>query len=275
MSSRKTRRITLGLAAVAALAPLAATTAASAAPAHHKAPPRVAVASVSLASPQYVQLLGIQGGGHYKGYVDYTDYATAQPGSPVLAPVTGQSVQLAVKALGNEYDHTMGPVTLHAVNDHKVAFTAAGYWNANPADTWSASGTVDGTKVVFTVTYDKWAVPAYSATDTGIIGKDGSAAGTFKDSAGVTGTWSEPAGTYQGADHYCAPLTSAVIGHHNADLGYTIPKGTIASPVPWAGHKIVFRIHDGGPLAKDSLAMSVDKGAFAPLALSQGYIAIP
>ena len=58
MSSRKTRRITLGLAAVAALAPLAATTAASAAPAHHKAPPRVATASVSLASPQYVQLLG-------------------------------------------------------------------------------------------------------------------------------------------------------------------------------------------------------------------------
>jgi hypothetical protein len=276
--SRKTRRITLtGLGAVAALVPLAATTAASAAPHHPAHHPRFAAAAVTLASPQYVQLLGIQGGGPYKGYVNYTDYATAQPGSHVLAPVTGQTAQLAVQALGNTYTHTMGPVALQAVNGHKVAFTGSGYWNANPADTWSVTGSVDGTKVAFTIKYDAWAQPAYSATDVGTINPaTGAASGTFKDSAGVTGTWSEPANTYRGVDHYAAPLASAVIGHHKADLGYTIPKGAPSSPVPYAGHKIVFRLVDGGAgLASDKLAMSLDHGAFAPLALAGGNVLIP
>lgn len=233
------RTIAAALAAPAALAAILLGTAGQASAgvtpasltAYHQ-PVRVAYGSVELGSPeQYARFEAVTGLGHNKGFVEYTNFTYADPGSRVWAP-SGASEQLTVHALGNVYTHTLNSgLVLKALGNRDVQFTGSGYYNASTSDTWTVKGEVRDVKgvptVTMTLTYGAWAVPAYSATDTGTIAADGSASGTFKDSAGTTGTWSLPAGSFQTVLNFTAKVQRDAIQvrPRTAEFTFAIPAG--------------------------------------------------
>ena len=223
---------------------LLATTAATSASAAVRPPlPREAYGSMELGSPlQYETFLALQGFGRNHGVVDYTNWAYAEPGSGVWAPVQGQHA-LVFTYQGAQYAHTLnGGLKLVAMSPERLAFSGSGAYNGQAGATWTISGQVTKTTFKATITYNGTLQPGYKVVLTGKVAKDGSVSGTAQSSQGQALTFTMPAGAFVSVLHYVAPIRSDRIQRHDATFRFTIP-----ARVPGlAGTKVTVKVHDGG-----------------------------
>jgi hypothetical protein len=245
MSTNKTRTIVTSAAALAVTAGLAVTTAgaASAATLPTKPLPRVAAGSVELGTPlQYEQFLALQGFGRNHGYVDYTNWTYADPGSGVWAPAgetTGgvsAPIPLNFTYQNSPYAHTLnGGLTLTALSPDKLAFSGTGSY---PGITWKISGQVNDSRFHATIAYDG---SSYKVVMNGRIASNGSVSGTARSNQRQALTFTMPAGSFVSVLHYVAPIHSDQVQRHDATFQFTIPAGHVL-----AGTKVTVRVHDGG-----------------------------
>ena len=241
MNARKhTHTIAASIGVLALAGGVAATTAASASASVHQ-PRAVAAGSVELASPlQYESFVALQGFGHNHGYVNYTNFTYADPGSGVYAPSAGPQALV----VNNAYNHTLnGGLKLIALSNNRLAFSGTGYYNASVSDTWTIRGQVNGNQVKATIAYGSWS-PGYKAVLTGTIAADGSVVlGTGLDTNGTHLTWTMPKGSFFSVLSYRTPVKSDSINPRtrNATVTFIIPAGH-----PFAGVQVTDKVHDGG-----------------------------
>jgi len=247
-TSKIIRRITTGAAALGLAAGLAATTAGAASASTTQAryqPPRLATGSVAVSGEgypvQYEQFLALQGFGHNHGYVRYTNFGYAEPGSGVYAPAAGPDT--LVFTLGSSYTHTLNGASLRevALSNNRLAFWGTGEYTGTPAQTWKIAGQVNGNHVSATIAYD--APSTYKLVMTGTIASDGSAQGTAS-SPGQALTWTMPKGSFLSVLSYTARIQSDQIGGRNATFTFTIPNSAASSGI--AGVQVTDKVHDGG-----------------------------
>lgn len=274
------RKAVLATAAAAAAALTVGAGTAMAAPRPHPAPHiNHAIAAVELlgaGSEQFATVNANSPGRLFRGegFVCYTNFSF--PGrSRVWSLNTRASETLTVHALGNVYQHTLnrGEI-LAAVSNNEVKFTGTGFYNPVPSDNWSVAGDIHGRAVTLNITYGPWAVPQYSAVDTGLINvADGSASGTFVDSAHVTGTWSLPAGTFRTVTNYCAPIQRDAFNVNfrrhtaDADVVFRVPFGN-----PFAGTRVEWNF--GTVFGHKFFFQGINHGRLFPEVVESGLIAI-
>jgi hypothetical protein len=266
MSHSKIRAIITGAATLTLAAGVAATTAgaASASTVSHPPVPREAVGSVELGSPlQYEQFLALQGFGRNHGFVDYTNWQYAEPGSGVYAPQSGPQ-QLVFTYEGQPYAHTLnGGLKLVALSPERLQFSGTGAYNGGGI-TWKITGQVSKDRLTAVIAYDG---QSYKVTLVGKVAKDGSVSGTAKSSTGQALTFTMPAGSFVSVLHYVAPIKSDQIGRHDATFQFTIPSQVAGL----AGTKVTVKVHDGGRGAKhDTYAHGVTGTPLSPYPIIGG-----
>jgi len=255
--------------------------------AYHHQQKAIAVAGAEITSSgyeRYAQVLALQGYGHNKGFVQYTNFNVAEPGSGVWAPVSQNDV-LSFYLPGQEptaiSQHQLNAgLVFQAAGPRDLKFTGNGQQlsvNGSPVSgyTWKIAGEVRGLHVKFTITYTG-NLAGYTVTAKGLIDPtNGSAKGTSAETLnGVAQSpaaldWSLPAGTFQQVDHFYAPVSSDQIQvkGQNAIVSFTIP-----SPAVSAGVKVTWAIHNGGTPAKDTWQESDNSATAFPETVEGGYI---
>jgi hypothetical protein len=233
--------------ALAGAAIAATAGAASAATVQPHAVPRVATGNVALASPlQFEKFLALQGFGPNKGFVDYTNFTYAEPGSGVWAPEAAAHA-LTITYQGVQYPHTLNAgLVLKADSNNKLEFSGTGQYNGGGYP-WTITGQVKGNTVSFTLkTTPASSLPGYVMHATGTIAADGSASGTSLDSLSRVEPWAMPAKSFGEVLNYVAPVQSDTIkvGPRTVTLKYTIP----ASVPVLGGIKITDQARNHGPV---------------------------
>ena len=238
--------------------------------AYHHQQKAIAVAGAEITSSgyeRYAQVLALQGYGHNKGYVQYTNFNVAEPGSGVWAPAAGPH-GLVFTYQGSQYAHTLnGRLKLVAISPERLAFSGSGEYNGQAGATWTISGQVTQGTLKATITYNGTLQPGYRVTLTGKIARDGSLSGTAQSSQGQALTFTMPAGSFASVLHYIAPIKSANVQRHDATFQFTIP----ASVPGLAGTKVTVKVHDGGPgWAHDTYAHDVTGTQLSPYPIIGG-----
>jgi hypothetical protein len=219
--------------------------AASAATTYHQ-PHGVAYGSVELSGPlQYESFLALQGYGRDHGFIDYTNWTYAEPGSGVYAPTAGSDA-LVFALGGSMYAHTLNGAGLKlvALSPTELLFYGTGSYTAGGAGaTWKISGQVNGDRFRATIIYNGSYNPGYKVTLSGKIASNGSASGTAY-SPGQSLTFTMPVGSFFSVLHYITPLRAAAVTGHNATFRFVIPASAASSGL--AGVTVNDRVHDGG-----------------------------
>lgn len=248
---------------------LLATTAATQASAAVRPPVRhVATGSMALSGPlQYEQFKALQGFGRNDGYVEYTNWTYAEPGTGVYAPQAGAHQLEFTYPVGSssKYDHTLNAgLKLTALSNDRLAFSGTGFYNGGGV-TWTIKGEVKDARLTATIAYDG---QAYKLTLIGQVAKDGSVSGTATAvNPAQTLAFTMPTGTFASVLHYVAPIKADKIKGHDATFQFTIPK---AAP-DLAGIKITVKVHDGGWGARhDRYAEGVTGTQLAPYPIIGG-----
>ena len=247
MSTSKIRRITTGAAALGLAAGLAATTAGAASASTTQAryqPPRVATGSVAVSGEgypvQYEQFLALQGFGRNHGYVDYTNWTYAEPGSGVYAPTAGADA-LVFTYNGTQYAHTLngGSLQLTALSNNRLAFSGTGAYSGGQI--WTIKGQIfKGNQVQATIYYD--APSTYQVAISGTIQPDGSLSGPAV-SAGQPGlAFAMPKGSFTSVLSYSTRIQSDKFGGHSVTFRFTIPNWVSGLH----GIQVTDRAYDGG-----------------------------
>jgi hypothetical protein len=242
---RLSRKTLYMAAAPLTLAGLLASSAATQASAAVHPPQRhVAAGSMALGGPlQYERFNAYQGFGRYLGGVEYTNWAYAEPGSGVFAPLAGPH---ALNILfGGTYAHVLdGGLKLTALSPDRLAFRGTGSYTGQAGATWKIAGVVDRGKVRAVIEYTGTLNPGYKVVLTGQVNPaDGSAAGAANSSAGQAMQFTLAPGTFGAVLHYHAGIQSDRIAGRDATFQFTIPRG---EPAGLAGVKVTVKVHDGG-----------------------------
>jgi hypothetical protein len=225
----------VGLAMAAFIAvPLAA---ASASP----TPPPTAQGHVALSGPlQYVKFAAF-GQTRHHGWVDYSNFTYAAPGTNVWN--IGKATSLTFTLGGTAYAHTIKTLDVKALSPESTAFFGTGVYNADNSVTWTMRGLVHYNALSFSIRYTGTNA-GYRVHGHGQILGDGSVSGTARASDGNTLGFTMPPGSAFSVLHYRTAVTFAFIQrHHNARFGFTIPA---SAPVGLAGLNIIVKVHDGG-----------------------------
>jgi hypothetical protein len=130
-----------------------------------------------------ISTLGLILGG---GAVSLAVFGTAHASSPGLWKLHAPSA-LTFSCGGSPYAHTLNTVS----ENQSGAFTGTGTYNSDPSYTWTASGSVSGNTISFSILYTGTAAGSvYNLA--GTIASDGSISGTVDNNCQ---TFSMPAGT--------------------------------------------------------------------------------
>lgn len=230
------RRIIAYLVAIAALAMTALLAAPMAASAGVRPAPR-ATGSVALAGPaQYVTFSAL-GSGRYHGWVDYTNFTYAAPGSHVWNISKATSLTFA-----GTYAHTMKITRVIPLSNDTTRFIGFGHYTTDPSYTWVISGTVHRNMISFHILYTG-TNRGYWINGHGLIAGNGLVTGTSVTSAHQTLAFTMPAGSAFQVLSYRATVLGAVVQRHNARFEFRIPG---YAPTGLAGLPIVVKVHDGG-----------------------------
>jgi hypothetical protein len=198
-----------------------------------------ATGSVWLSSPsQYVEFNAFDyGATGDRGTIHYTNFEAVSPGSGAWLPVAG-TYTLTTALGGTPYAHSMTIDTVSVETPTRVLFSGSGYYIADPAYTWTVSGSIIEGVVAFHILYTG-TLAGYTFD---AIGSAATMSGTGTDSLGQAPlTWTLPATFAHEVLSYTASLTSATVGTTAASFVYTIPAGN-----PYSGIVVTMAMTDGG-----------------------------
>ena len=262
----------VALAGAAIAVPAAA---ASAATVHPAAPPKISVGSIEMGSPlQYASFVTIQGAGHNHGYIDYTNWTLANPGSGVWAPES--AAHALTFSNGTAYVHTLNSgLVLKADSNNKLEFSGTGEYPATsstPAVPWTIKGQVKGDKVSFTIAYN--APSTYSVKASGLIAANGSVSGKARGSDGQNLTWTMPAGSFGEVMQFTTRVTSDKVNVRTRTdtFTWTVPA---SAPAGVAGLKVTSVVHEGHTQAGDTYKHGVLPGPLSNYPVLAGHVYIP
>lgn len=179
-----------------------------------------------------------------RGSVTYTNFDYAAPGSGAWLPVAG-TYTLTTTVDSIPYLHSMTIDTVKVITPTNVTFSGTGYYIADPAYTWTVTGSIVNGVVVFHILYTG-TLPGYYFDGTGPATD---MSGPATDSLLRSGmTWAiSPAFAHEVLS-YTARVTCAVVTRATATtsgtatFGFTIPAGFPGL----SGTPIVISVVDGG-----------------------------
>jgi hypothetical protein len=198
-----------------------------------------ATGSVWLSTPsQYVEFNAFDyGATGDRGTITYTNFEAASPGSGAWLPVAG-TYALTTALGGTPYAHSMTVDTVTVVSPTHVVFSGSGYFIADPAYTWTVSGSIIEGVVAFHIVYTG-TLAGYTFD---AVGPAATMSGTGTDSLLQTPlTWTLPSTFAHEVLSYTASLTSVTVGATTASFVYTIPAGN-----PYSGIVVTMAMTDGG-----------------------------
>jgi len=204
-----------------------------------------ATGSVGLANPtQSVSFAAFDyGTTGDRGSVTYTNFEYFAPGSGAWLPEAGTYTLTAF--VGGPYDHTMTIDTVKVITPTNVTFSGTGFYIADPAYTWTMTGSIVDGVVAFRIVYTGTSA-GYFFDATGLAAE---MSGTATDSRlRPNMTWAiSPAFAHEDLS-YTAAVTCAVVTRAtnttfgSATFGFTIPAGFPGL----SGLPVVINVVDGG-----------------------------
>lgn len=198
--------------------------------------------SVRLASPQqYASFNAFDYGTPAldRGEVKYTNFEYSAAGTGVWMLAANMTLTVT---LGGNYPHTMYIDQVTAQSTTSTSFTGHGFYNPDPAYTWTVTGSVTGANVSFDIVYTGTSA-GYAFHAIGTIAANGSMSGTATDSLSQSPlTWATNAGSAHEVLSFTTKVTCVVITAPDASFWFTIPAGFPGL----SGLSVLVKVHDGG-----------------------------
>lgn len=179
-----------------------------------------------------------------RGSVTYTNFEYAAPGSGAWLPVAG-TYALTATVDSVPYVHSMTIDTVTVITPTNATFSGTGFYIADPAYTWTVTGSIVNGVVAFHILYTG-TLAGYYFDGTGLAAD---MSGSATDSLLRQGmTWAIAPAFAHEVLSYTALVTCAVVTRATAttsgtaSFGYTIPAGFPGL----SGLAIVINVVDGG-----------------------------